>query len=152
MLDITALDAFFAGLTTAFFGAIVAGGAYLLKHTWPCKPWWLDWRPTCDASNPSASCSMGSVARGRASKDSSKPRINGTVMTKLNESQVTELGRLLRRVKEGLLTPKEQKRLRYLVWNANPDAFKLDFGALLEEGYILLGYSLLQEEIAAATA
>ncbi len=32
MLDVSALDAFIAGLSTAFFGALVAGGAYLLKQ------------------------------------------------------------------------------------------------------------------------
>ena len=32
MLGLTALDAFIGGFATAFFGAIVAGGAYLLKH------------------------------------------------------------------------------------------------------------------------
>ncbi len=32
MLEPTALDAFIAGLSTAFFGALVAGGAYLLRE------------------------------------------------------------------------------------------------------------------------
>lgn len=32
MLGLTALDAFIGGFATAFFGAIVAGGAYLLKQ------------------------------------------------------------------------------------------------------------------------
>lgn len=32
MLDLSALDAFIAGLSTAFFGALVAGGAYLLRQ------------------------------------------------------------------------------------------------------------------------
>lgn len=32
MFEPTALDAFIAGLSTAFFGALVAGGAYLLQQ------------------------------------------------------------------------------------------------------------------------
>jgi hypothetical protein len=31
VLDVTVIDALVAGLSTAFFGALVAGGAYLLK-------------------------------------------------------------------------------------------------------------------------
>lgn len=70
----------------------------------------------------------------------------------LNESQVTELGRLLRRAREGHLTAAAEQRLRYLIWTGNPNAFNLDLGALLEEGFFLLGYSLLREEIAATAA
>lgn len=32
VLELSVLDAFIAGLTTAFFGALVAGGAYLLRQ------------------------------------------------------------------------------------------------------------------------
>ena len=32
MLGLTALDAFIGGFATAFFGALVAGGAYLLRQ------------------------------------------------------------------------------------------------------------------------
>lgn len=32
MLDVTAIDALIGGLATAFFGALVAGGAYLLRQ------------------------------------------------------------------------------------------------------------------------
>jgi hypothetical protein len=32
VLEVSVLDAFIAGLSAAFFGALVAGGAYLLKE------------------------------------------------------------------------------------------------------------------------
>lgn len=32
MLEFSVLDAFIAGLSTAFFGSLVAGGAYLLRQ------------------------------------------------------------------------------------------------------------------------
>lgn len=39
MLQPTVLDAFIAGMSTAFFGALVAGGAYLLKQQMHQRGW-----------------------------------------------------------------------------------------------------------------